>query len=93
MKPSRIPSPWKAVERSSCSTLAVETWTSAFPFITAYEGASPVLYRSAQRKLFPPRAHSSAYGLYVVKKTTPEVVASGSVITRSARKALAAVLS
>jgi hypothetical protein len=33
-----IPPPesdWKAFDKSICSTLAVETWTSAFPFITA----------------------------------------------------------
>src|SRR3989304_9237504 len=84
---------WKAVDGSSCSTLAVAPCPSPFPFRYPAPGVPPLLYRTAQRKLFPPRAHSSPYGLYAVKKTNPVTVASGSVITRSERKSRAAVLS
>ena len=76
------PDPEKAVDRSNCSMLPVETCIRAFPF-NKEPAEPPVEYLTAQIKLLPPMSHSSEYGLYVVKNTTPDAVASGSVMTLS----------
>src|SRR5512145_3222040 len=56
-RPPALLAPVKAVARSICSTLAVDTWISALPMRAPGAGAPPVSYFTAQMKLLPPRLH------------------------------------